>query len=37
MAYFAHIGGFVAGALLIKLFATNIKPVPPRVPVGSMP
>ncbi|UUY04892.1 rhomboid family intramembrane serine protease [Svornostia abyssi] len=37
VAYFAHIGGFVAGAVLIKLFATNIKPVPPRVPVGSMP
>ncbi len=36
VAYFAHIGGFAAGALLIKLFATNIKTVPPRAPVGSM-
>ena len=36
VAYFAHIGGFAAGALLIKLFATNIKTVPPRAPVGTM-
>lgn len=31
VAYFAHLGGFVAGALLIKLFATNVKAVPERV------
>ena len=36
VAYFAHIGGFVAGALLIRAFATNVKPVPERVPVGQM-
>lgn len=31
VAYFAHLGGFVVGALLIRFFATNVKPVPPRV------
>lgn len=33
VAYFAHIGGFLFGLLAIKLFATKIKPVPPRIPV----
>jgi membrane associated rhomboid family serine protease len=33
VAYWAHIGGFVFGLLLIKLFATRQKQVPPRVPV----
>ncbi len=33
VAYFAHIGGFVLGLLLIRLFATRTKPVPPRYPV----
>jgi membrane associated rhomboid family serine protease len=32
VAYFAHMGGFAAGALLIRLFATNVKPVPARLP-----
>lgn len=31
VAYFAHIGGFALGAALIRLFATNVKTVPPRV------
>jgi len=30
IAYFAHIGGFVFGALVIKLLARNVKPVPVR-------
>ena len=33
VAYFAHIGGFAFGLLAIKLFATRIKDVPPRLPV----
>jgi membrane associated rhomboid family serine protease len=33
VAYFAHIGGFAFGAATIKLLATNIKRVPPRIPV----
>jgi membrane associated rhomboid family serine protease len=33
VAYFAHIGGFAFGATTIKLLATNIKRVPPRIPV----
>jgi membrane associated rhomboid family serine protease len=33
VAYFAHIGGFAFGLLLIKAFATRHKQVPPRVPV----
>jgi membrane associated rhomboid family serine protease len=35
VAYFAHIGGFVAGLLLIKLFASRVKDYspPPRYPV----
>lgn len=36
VAYFAHLGGFVVGALLIRAFATNVKPVPARIPVGAM-
>ena len=31
VAYMAHIGGFVAGFLLIKVFALGTKPTPPRV------
>ncbi|MBJ7332834.1 MAG: rhomboid family intramembrane serine protease [Solirubrobacteraceae bacterium] len=31
VAYFAHIGGFVAGAALIRAFATNVKQVPLRL------
>jgi membrane associated rhomboid family serine protease len=34
VAYFAHIGGFAAGALLIRAFATNVKRVPPRLDAG---
>jgi membrane associated rhomboid family serine protease len=30
VAYFAHIGGFVAGALLINLFAMQRRPAPRR-------
>jgi membrane associated rhomboid family serine protease len=33
VAYFAHIGGFAFGAATIKLLATNVKEVPPRIPV----
>jgi membrane associated rhomboid family serine protease len=33
VAYFAHIGGFAFGAATIKHLATNIKRVPPRIPV----
>jgi membrane associated rhomboid family serine protease len=33
VAYFAHVGGFVFGAAAIRLLATNIKQVPPRLPV----
>ena len=33
VAYFAHIGGFAFGVALIKLFATRVKQVPPRIPV----
>lgn len=36
VAYFAHIGGFVVGALLIRAFATNVKTVPPRARVGDI-
>jgi membrane associated rhomboid family serine protease len=31
VAYMAHIGGFVAGFLLIKVFALGTKPAPQRV------
>jgi membrane associated rhomboid family serine protease len=33
VAYFAHIGGFVFGLLLIRLLATRRKTTPPRHPV----
>ena len=33
VAYFAHIGGFVFGLAMIRLFATKVKSVPPRFPV----
>jgi membrane associated rhomboid family serine protease len=33
VAYFAHIGGFAFGVALIKLFASRVKQVPPRIPV----
>jgi membrane associated rhomboid family serine protease len=33
VAYFAHIGGFVFGLLLIRLLATRRKSTPPRYPV----
>ena len=33
VAYFAHIGGFVFGLLVIRLAATKRKQVPPRFPV----
>ena len=33
VAYFAHIGGFAFGVALIKVFATRVKQVPPRIPV----
>jgi membrane associated rhomboid family serine protease len=33
VAYFAHIGGFVFGLATIKLLATNVKQIPPRLPV----
>jgi rhomboid family protein len=33
VAYFAHVGGFVFGLATIKLLATRVKQVPPRLPV----
>jgi membrane associated rhomboid family serine protease len=33
VAYFAHIGGFLFGLALIRLFATRYKSEPPRYPV----
>jgi membrane associated rhomboid family serine protease len=33
VAYFAHIGGFIFGLALIRLFAVHAKPEPPRYPV----
>ncbi len=33
VAYFAHVGGFVFGLLTIKLLATKVKSIPPRIPV----
>jgi membrane associated rhomboid family serine protease len=33
VAYFAHVGGFVFGLLVIRLLATKRKEVPPRFPV----
>jgi len=33
VAYFAHVGGFIFGAATIKLLATKIKQIPPRIPV----
>jgi membrane associated rhomboid family serine protease len=33
VAYFAHIGGFVFGLLVIRLLATRRKDTPPRLPV----
>jgi membrane associated rhomboid family serine protease len=33
VAYFAHVGGFVFGLLTIKLLATKVKTIPPRIPV----
>jgi membrane associated rhomboid family serine protease len=33
IAYLAQVGGFAFGAATIKLLATNIKRVPPRIPV----
>lgn len=33
VAYFAHIGGFVLGAALIRAFAVRVKETPPRLPV----
>jgi membrane associated rhomboid family serine protease len=33
VAYFAHIGGFLFGLLVIKLLANRVKSVPPRYPV----
>jgi rhomboid family protein len=33
VAYFAHVGGFVFGLLLIRLFAVHQKSIPPRYPV----
>ena len=33
VAYFAHVGGFAFGLLVIRLFATARKPQPPPVPV----
>ena len=32
VAYWAHIGGFVFGLLLIRAFARRVKRVPPRWP-----
>ncbi len=33
VAYFAHVGGFVFGLALIKVFAVHRRPTPPRYPV----
>ena len=33
VAYFAHIGGFVFGLLLVRVFAQRVKSAPPRLPV----
>jgi membrane associated rhomboid family serine protease len=33
VAYFAHVGGFIFGLLLIRALATRVKAVPPRYPV----
>jgi membrane associated rhomboid family serine protease len=33
VAYFAHVGGFVFGLALIRLFAVHRKAIPPRYPV----
>jgi membrane associated rhomboid family serine protease len=33
VAYFAHIGGFAFGMLVVKMFAQRVKAVPPRLPV----
>ena len=33
VAYFAHVGGFVFGLLLIRLFARRVKSEEPRFPV----
>jgi membrane associated rhomboid family serine protease len=33
VAYFAHIGGFIFGLALIRLFAVHAKSEPPRYPV----
>ena len=33
VAYFAHVGGFVFGLLVIRLLATKRKPVPPPRPI----
>ena len=33
VAYFAHVGGFVFGLLLIRAFAQRRKQIPPRIPV----
>ena len=32
VAYFAHVGGFAFGLLTIKLLATKVKQIPPRIP-----
>jgi membrane associated rhomboid family serine protease len=36
VAYFAHIGGFVFGLLLIRVFATRKNPGYPPRPAGTM-
>jgi membrane associated rhomboid family serine protease len=33
VAYFAHIGGFLWGLVVIRAFAQRVKQVPPRIPV----
>ncbi len=33
VAYFAHVGGFVFGLATIKVLATHVKQIPPRLPV----
>lgn len=33
VAYFAHIGGFAFGLIVVRLFARRHKPEPPRLPV----
>ena len=33
VAYFAHVGGFIFGLALIRVFAMRYKPTPPRYPV----